>query len=145
MDVVTLIVDAVLILWGFAVLMGIIRAINMRPPRLEPLPDQVRNRFEMGWERIAARFMYEPHWAIGEADSLVMSLLSARGHPLDHAHLPREMQRARQEASAAAHSRQRDRTEVMRQVLLQYREVFEQMLGPRQRQMTQSPRREMAG
>lgn len=145
MDVVTLIVDVVLALWVLAVLMGIVRAINARPMRLEPLPEQTRARFEMGWNRIASRFVYEPQWAIGEADSLLMSLLSARGQPLDHTHLPPEMQRARSEAAAAADGRQRDRTEAMRQVLLHYRDVFDQVLGPRPRPVAQAQRREVAG
>ena len=85
MDLVTLTVDVVIALWVVAVVVGIVRAIKARPPRLAPLPEQIRNRFEVGWERISGRFLYEPQWAVGEADSLVMSLLSARGQPLDHA------------------------------------------------------------
>ena len=145
MDLVTLIVDVVLALWVVAVLMGIVRAINARPPRMAPLPEQMRARFEMSWDRIASRFVYEPQWAIGEADSLVMSLLSARGQPLDHARLPRWIQRARHDAAAAAGGRQRDRTEAMRQVLLQYRDVFDHVLGPRPRRVvTSTARREVA-
>ncbi len=139
MDVVTLIVEAFIVLWVVAVVVGIVRAIRARPRRLAPLPDQTRNRFEVGWERID-----EPQWAIGEADSLVLALLSARGHPLDHTRLPREMQQARHDASAAANGRPRDRTEAMRQVLLQYRSVFEQMLGPKPRQAAPGTRREVA-
>lgn len=147
MDVVTLIVDVVIALWVVAVLTGIVRAVRARPARLTPLPEQVRNRFELGWERIAARFVYEPQWAVGEADSLVMSLLSARGHPLDHARLPREMQEARHEAALAANGRVRDRTEAMRQVLLRYRDVFQRMIGPRPRRAAEPAerRREVAG
>ena len=144
MDVVTLIVDAVLAMWIVAVVVGIVRAIRARPPRLAPLPVQTRNRFEVGWERISARFLYEPQWAIGEADSLVLALLSARGHPLDHARLPREMQQARHDAAAAANGRPRDRTEAMRQVLLQYRTVVERMIGPKPRQAATVGRREAA-
>lgn len=144
MDVVTLIVDVVIMLWVGAVVIGVVRALNQRTPRLAPLPDEVGRRFELGWERIAARFVYEPQWAVGEADSLVMSLLSARGHPLDHSRLPREMQQARHDAAAAANGRTNDRTEAMRQVLLQYRTVLERMLGPRPRQTERPARREMA-
>src|SRR6266567_1570087 len=144
MDVVTLIVDAVLALWIVAVVVGVVRAIKARPPRLAPLPEQTRNRFEQGWQRISARFLYEPQWAVGEADSLVMSVLSARGHPLDQARLPREMQQARHDAAAAANGRPRDRTEAMRQVLLQYRSVFERMLGPKARQAAPGARPEVA-
>ena len=144
MDVVTLIVDIVLILWVVAVLIGIARAVKNPTPRLAPLPDEVGRRFELGWERIAARFVYEPQWAIGEADSLVMSLLSARGHPLDHSRLPRQMQQARHDAAAAANGRISDRTEAMRQVLLQYRDVFHHMLGPRERRTERAGRREVA-
>jgi len=144
MDVVTLIVDAVIALWVVAVVVGIVRAIKARPPRLAPLPEQIRSRFEVGWERISGRFLYEPQWAVGEADSLVMSLLSARGQPLDHARLPREMQQARHDAAAAANGRPRDKTEAMRQVLLQYRTVFERNLGPKPRRTAPVPRREVA-
>ena len=55
MDVVTLIVDAVIVLWVVAVVVGIARAIKARPAHLAPLPEQTRNRFELGWERIAAQ------------------------------------------------------------------------------------------
>lgn len=145
MDVVTLIVDVVLALWVVAVLMGIVRAIKARAPRMVPMPEPMRARFEMGWDRVASRFMFEPRWAIGEADSLVMSLLSARGQPLDHAHLPREIQRARHDAASAGGGRQRDRTEAMRQVLLQYRDGFDRILGPRPRRVLSTGRREVAG
>ena len=144
MDVVKLIVGAVIVLWVVAIVVGIVRAIRARPPRLAPLPEQARNRFEQGWERISARFLYEPQRAVGEADALVLSLLSARGHPLDQARLPREMQRARQDAAAAAKRRRRDRTEALRQVLLQYRKVIERMIGPRPRQAATVGRREVA-
>jgi hypothetical protein len=144
MDVVTLTVDAVIALWVVAVAVGIVRAIRARPPRLAPLPEQTRSRCEQGWQRISARFLYEPQGAVGEADALAMSLLSARGHPLDHARLPRDMKLARTEAAAAARGRRRDKTEAMRQVLLQYRKVVERMLGPNPRQTGAVGRRETA-
>ncbi len=144
MNPVTLIAAAVIALWVVAVVVGIVRAIRARPPRLAPLPEQTRNRFEQGWERISARFLYEPQRAVGEADALVLSLLSARGHPLDQARLPREMQRARHEAAAAANGRRRDKTEAQRQVLLRYRTVIERMIGPRLRETAAVGRREVA-
>jgi hypothetical protein len=145
MDLVTLIVDVMIVLWFVAVLIGIARALKARPRRLAPLPEPVRHRFVVGWERISARFLYEPQWAVGEADSLVTSLLSARGHPLDHARLPREVHQARHDAATAANGRSSDRTEAMRQVLLQYRSVFDRMIGPRQRAATvPAAQREMA-
>jgi hypothetical protein len=144
MDVVTLIVDAVIALWFVALVIGVVRAIRARPPRLAPLPAQVHSRFELAWERIASRFMYEPQWAVGEADSLVMSLLSARGHPLDHARLPREIQQARHDAATDANGRPRDKTESLRQILLQYRTVFDRMIGPKPRVAAQGARREVA-
>ena len=146
MDVVTLIVDVVIALWFVAVLIGIARVVKARPRRLAPLPEQVRHRFVAGWERISARFLYEPQWAMGEADSLLMSLLNARGHPLEHTRLPREMQQARHDAAAAANGRASDRTEAMRQVLLRYRTVFDRMIGPRGRAATTpAAQRELAG
>lgn len=145
MDVVTLIVDVVIVLWLVALFSGMVRAVKARPRRLSPLPEHVRHRFVVSWERIAARFLYEPQWAVGEADSLVISLLSARGQPLDHARLPREMQQARHDAAAAANGRPNDRTEAMRQVLLQYRSVFDRLIGPRPRpEAAPAAQREMA-
>src|SRR5258707_13630357 len=144
MDVVTLIVDAVLALWIVAVVVGVVRAIKARPPRLAPLPEQARNRFEQGWQRISARFLYEPQWAVGEADALVLSLLSARRHPLDQARLPREIQRARHEPAAAATGRRRDKPEAAPQALLQYRTVVERMIGPKPRDPATVGRREAA-
>ena len=144
MDVVTLIVDAVIALWIVAVVVGIVRAIRARPPRLAPLPEQARSRFEQGLERISARFLHEPQMAVAEADALLLSLLSARGHPLDQARLPREMQQARRDSAAAANGRRRDKTEALRQVLLQYRKVIERMIGPKPRQPDTAGRREVA-
>ncbi len=144
MDVVTLIVAAVIALWILAMVAGIVRAIRARPPRLAPLPEQARNRFEQGLERISARFLYEPQMAVAEADALLLSLLSARGHPLDQARLPREMQQARHDSAAAANGRRRDRTEALRQVLLQYRKVIERMIGPKPREAATVSRREVA-
>jgi hypothetical protein len=43
------------------------------------------------------------------------------------------MQQARHDAATAANGRSSDRTEAMRQVLLQYRSVFDRMIGPRRR------------
>lgn len=146
MDLVTLIVDVVIALWLVAVLVGIGRAVKARPARLAPLPEPERHRFVMGWERISARFLYEPARAVGEADSLLISLLGARGHPLDDARLPRDMQKARHEAAAAAKGRPSDRTEAMRQVVLRYRAVFDRMIGPRERPApAPQTRRELAG
>jgi len=135
----TLLVDAVLVAWCLAVVIAIVRAFNARPRRLAPLPEDVRDRLELGWRRTAARFLYEPQWAVGEADALVMSLLSARGRPLDHASLPREVRQARHDAAVAANGRPRDRTEALRRVLLQYRAAFRKLIGPRARNLLRRP------
>src|SRR5256885_16980847 len=100
MDLVTLTVDVVIALWVVAVVVGIVRAIKARPPRLAPLPERIRRRFEVGWERSSGRFLYEPQRAVGEVDLLASSLLRARGPPLDRALPARALQQGPHQAPA---------------------------------------------
>jgi hypothetical protein len=52
MDVVTLIVDAVIVMWVLAVITGVVRAIRARPARLAPGP-QPREAAANGRREIA--------------------------------------------------------------------------------------------
>src|SRR5438552_14345236 len=88
MDIATLLVDIVIVLWITAVIVGIVRAWQARAPRLAPLDPDLRERYLQAWQQVKARFVHAPHEALRQADSLVISLLHDRRHPLAYERLP---------------------------------------------------------
>lgn len=128
------------------VLLLLIRAAGSgrRRPRLRPLPADARERYIGDWDEIEAKFVHDPEQAVREADALVMSMLRERGHPLTDRDLPNEVRNAQKLSYSS-----RNRTESMRQALLQYRSVMERMIGPAQHPQEaqleeEQKRREMA-
>ncbi|GAC1671412.1 MAG: hypothetical protein PVS3B2_12970 [Candidatus Dormibacteraceae bacterium] len=105
---------------------------------LLPLSDESRSRYMAEWDRIEMRFVDAPEEAVREADSVVMSVMRERRHPLEDRRLPKEVRVARREASMG----RSDRTEGMRRAMLQYRSVMETMAGAGRRD--RDGRREMA-
>ena len=129
MDPIRLLVDIVIALWFGAVLVGIARAWNARPPRLQPISTEALNRFDLAWDRIASEFVRSPNEATREAEDLVYNLLSARGHPTGREHLPDSVHEARRWIA-----RERDDgTEALRQAMLHYHRVFADVMGRRPR------------
>src|SRR6266446_9901288 len=109
------------------VLLFLVRAagIGRSRPKLRPLTPESRDMYIHDWDEIETKFVENPEQAVREAEALVMALLRERGHPLTERDLPQEMQRAHRLGYAS-----KDRTEGMRQALLQYRAVVERMVGP---------------
>jgi len=134
----TLLVDILVGLWVIAVLIGIVRAWHAR---LTPLTKKARDRYVLAWDRIEARFLYAPQEAVREADGLVMSALRDRRHPTDYDSLPRRAKDARRRLSM---DEGRGRTELLRQALLDYRDVFDDMVGHRHREAVREGRRQTA-
>src|SRR4030081_2855808 len=87
---------------------------SVRHGDLLPLSDESRSRYISEWDRIEARFVDTPEEAVREADSVVMSLMRERRHPLDERSLPKEMRKARRDATRG----RGDRTEGMRRGML---------------------------
>jgi hypothetical protein len=89
------------------------------------------------------RFIDAPEEAVRQAETIVMSVLHERGHPLSDRNLPDEVKRAHKHAYGS-----RDKTEGMRQAMLHYRAVMERMVGAEptelEREEEQRRRREMA-
>jgi hypothetical protein len=105
---------------------------------LLPLSDESRTRYITEWDRIEMRFVDAPEEAVREADSVVMSVMRERRHPLEDRSLPKEVRAARRDASMG----RGDRTEGMRRAMLQYRSVMERMAEAPHRD--RDGRREMA-
>jgi hypothetical protein len=108
-------------------------------PNLRPLPAESRDRYIGEWDQIEEKFVDSPDQAVREAESLVLSVLRERGHPLTERDLPVEIRRAHKLGYSS-----RDRTEGMRQALLHYRAVMERMVGPEDEAHREDRRREMA-
>lgn len=118
-------------------------ALAARQKRMEkfhvhPLSAHERERFDNQWHDVQARFVDDPPVSIREADRLVCDLMVARGYPMtefehrvedisvDHPRVVRNYRAAhdiamRQEKGEAS-------TEDLRQALVYYRELFDDLL-----------------
>jgi hypothetical protein len=126
MDIGTLVTLGIVVL-VVAVLLFLIRAsgLGRRRPQLRPLAPGARDRYINEWDQIEMMFIDAPEEAVRQAETLVMSVLRERGHKLSDRDLPDEMKRAHKHAYEA-----RDRTEGMRQAMLQYRAMMVRHVGP---------------
>ena len=50
---------------------------------IRPLPTASRDRYVDEWQRVQARFVDDPGGAVGEADTLIQSVMRERGYPVD--------------------------------------------------------------
>ena len=121
-----------------SVVLFLVRAagIGRRRPKLRPLAAESRDRYISEWDDIETRFVDAPEQAVRQAESVVLSMLRERGHPLTERDLPAEVRQAHKLSYSS-----RDKTEAMRQALLHYRAVMERMMGSG---TAQTKRREMA-
>lgn len=138
MDRATLLIDIVAVLWFAAIGVAVIRAWQARPT---PLSAKARDRYSLAWDRVEARFLYTPQEAVREADGLVMSVLRDRHQPTDYDLLPR---RAREARRKLARDEGRGGAELLRQAMLDYRAVLDDMVGHRHREAVKEGRRQVA-
>jgi len=100
-----------------------------RSNTLRPLPLDQRERFRADWRRVEEMFVDRPASAVVQAEELVNELVRARGVTLRH---PRVAERYRAgHAVIDRHSRAKASTEELRQALLHYRGIFEDLAGER--------------
>src|SRR5262245_39572464 len=124
------------------------RARRVEQYRLRPLAPDEGTRFTDAWRRLQSRFVDDPSGAVNEADVLVTELMAARGYPMseferraedlsvDHASVVNHYREAHQIATRQTQSRIAASTEELRQAVMHYRALFEDLL-----ETATSPRR----
>jgi hypothetical protein len=106
-----------------------------------PLEPEARTRYVEAWRHTQAQFVDEPAEATREADRLITSVMRDRGYPVDdfeqraadisvdHPQVVDDYRAAH--AIAAANDRSEASTEDLRQALVHYRSLFEELLEDR--------------
>jgi len=123
------------------------RALSERSERVEqlhihPLSAEQRTRYATDWRAVQAQFVDDPEAAIGQADRLIITVMQTRGYPMgdfdqraadvsvDH---PRVVEHYR--AAHAIAGRTADgsaTTEDMRQAMVHYRALFDDLIEARE-------------
>jgi len=114
------------------------REKRVRKVEIRALAPEERNRFAEAWKRTQACFVDEPFQAVGEADGLVKEVMQTRGYPMgdfeqraadvsvDHANVVTDYRAAHD--IAARNKSGKATTEDLRQAMVHYRSLFEELL-----------------
>lgn len=114
--------------------------------RLQDLPAGARDRYAEEWRQTQARFVDEPAAALAQADALIANVMRDRGYPVtdfeqraadlspDHARVLEDY-RIAHDISARSDKGNAD-TEELRQAMVHYRRLFDDLLGVTERAKT---------
>jgi hypothetical protein len=102
--------------------------------QIHPLSAAARTEYIESWRVIQAKFVDDPHHAVGDADRLIRDVMNRRGYPVAdferqaadlsvHHPLVVEHYRAAHDI-AVRHSRDQATTEDLRQAMIHYRKLF---------------------
>jgi len=117
---------------------------------VRPLVPGARERYVQAWQVTQARFVDDPGGAIGEADTLIQQVMRERGYPVedfeqraadvsvDHPEVVSNYRAAH--GISIAHSRDKASTEDLRQALVHYRTLFDELLETREPAGAENPR-----
>jgi hypothetical protein len=106
--------------------------------RIRPLSSEEQSRFAAQWEQTQARFVDDPGSSIDDADRLVGTVMQARGYPVgefeqraadisvDHPEVVSNYRAAHR--IAVDHERGESSTEDLRQGIVHYRALFDELL-----------------
>jgi hypothetical protein len=115
------------------------RAARVRTYDLRPLTAEEESRFVAAWRRVQAQFVDDPSAAAQSADRLLGEVMNVRGYPehdfnqrledltVDHGDAVQNYRVARE--IVTRHRRGDAGTEDMRQAMIHYRTLFEDLLG----------------
>lgn len=118
------------------------RAERRESLELRPLAPAARDRYAREWGDVQRRFVDEPGGSVGEADRLVTQVMSERGYPMDdfdqqadlvsvdHPAVVEDYRAGH--ATFDAHGRGEASTEDLRQAMVHYRALFDELLGSEQ-------------
>lgn len=114
---------------------------------IRPLSPQSRTAYARSWDETQARFVDDPATALAQADSLIIAVMGERGYPMDdfdrraedisvdHPDVVQHYRAAHdisvrldQEPDASADSTDSVSTEDLRQGLVHYRALFQELL-----------------
>ncbi len=110
--------------------------------QIRPLSPEEAQRFGTAWQLLQSRFVDDPAVSVREADTLVTELMTVRGYPMtdfdrraedlsvDHPHVVQHYREAH--AIADRHAQNAATTEDLRQALVSYRALFEELLEVRE-------------
>lgn len=111
------------------------RVESLQKRKLSP---EEQNHFLQNWKSIQTEFVDNPEWTVQESDHLVMEVMLARGYPMEDfdqrtndisVDYPDLVSQYRSAHSIAAKNRDTDaNTEELRQALLGYRMIFNELL-----------------
>ncbi|HEY5985186.1 MAG TPA: hypothetical protein VIV12_02205 [Streptosporangiaceae bacterium] len=106
---------------------------------IRPLPEAERARYAQDWHEVQERFVDEPANAVVTADSLVGQVMRARGYPMDNfasqsdllsVDYPKLVENYRFAHGVYERSQtQQASTEDLREAMLRYRSLFDELLG----------------
>lgn len=108
---------------------------------VRPLPPEDRDRFAQQWRALQASFVDNPGAAVAEADELLERVMSERGYPMgdfdqqaadisvDHPGVVQNYRVAHE--IALRHQQGKASTEDLRQAVISYRALYEELLDPR--------------
>ena len=111
---------------------------------IRPLSDADRSSFAVRWSEVQSRFVDDPRGAVTVAESLVSEVMQARGYPIgefeqrvadisvDYPVVVENYRAAH--AIALRHSAGQASTEDLRQAMVHYRKLFQELLDERETQ-----------
>jgi hypothetical protein len=114
------------------------RAKRVSRYNIRPLTPEEEHYFSDAWRKVQSRFVDDPADAVSEADTLVTALMTTRGYPMaefgrlaedlsvDHANVVHHYREAH--GIAERHARDGASTEDLRQAIVHYRALFEDLL-----------------
>jgi hypothetical protein len=114
------------------------RAKRVKGLNIRDLDPAQRDRFSFQWQALQSRFVDEPKGAVAEADTLVSSVMQARGYPVADfsqraadisVHHPQLVANYRSAHEIAVRLGQGDAsTEALRTAMIHFRALFEELM-----------------